>query len=87
MSDIFQIFELHALKNSMAVVVGTSCPHAVRSSGYASVERPSVCPSMGSQQQSGSYEFAAVGLAGRRSISRYTAQSGQMRVVLHYQRT
>jgi len=68
MSDIFQIFELHALKNSMAVVVGTACPHAVRSSIYASVERPSVCPSMGSQQQSGSYEFAAVGLAGRRSV-------------------
>jgi len=86
MSDILQIFELHALKNSMAVVVGTACRHAVRSSAYA-YERPSVCPSMGSQQQSGSYEFAAVGLAGTRSISRYTAQSGQMRVVLHYQRT
>jgi len=49
--------------------------------------RPSVCPSMGPQQQTRCCRFAAVGPAGRRYTIGCCSSDGRMRVVAHCQRT
>ena len=50
----------------MISLLALHCPHSMRSRVYESVRCPSICPSMGAQQQARYCRFAAVGPTGGR---------------------